>query len=146
MGTPDNPEEYVRFEADDVTIYVARALVEKLEAGATEQPFYLDGYGRYSLILDETWGRRGVSYKELRQQIESLQSQLTPAFVEEAVQALMRQGEDVGGGVNALRLARHLLGNPPLTDVEATWAYQRIRPALRSALEQVPSLYFFEGD
>lgn len=87
-----------------------------------------------------------MSYKELRQQIKSLQSQLTPAFVEEAVNALLRQGEDVGGGVNAMRLARHLLGNPPLTDVEATWAYQRIRPALRSTLEQVPSLYFFEGD
>lgn len=56
MGTPDNLEEYVRFEADDVTVYVARALLEKLDPGATEQSFYIDGYGRYSLTLDEPWG------------------------------------------------------------------------------------------
>jgi hypothetical protein len=53
MGTPDNPEEYVRCDAEDLTIYVARALLEKLEAGATEQIFYIDGYGRYALVLDE---------------------------------------------------------------------------------------------
>jgi hypothetical protein len=87
-----------------------------------------------------------MGYKELRQQIESLQSQLTPPFVEEAVRALMRQGEDVGGGINATRLARHLLGNPPLTDVEASWAYQHLKSALRTAVEQAPSLYFFVGD
>jgi len=87
-----------------------------------------------------------VSYKELRQQIEELQSRLTPAFVEEAVGALLRQGEDVGGGVNAFRLVKHLLGNPQLRDAEVTWAYDRLRPALRSAFEQIPSLYFFEGD
>jgi hypothetical protein len=56
MGTPDNPEEYVRFDADDLTVFVARALLEKLEAGATEQSFYIDGYGRYSLVFDEPWG------------------------------------------------------------------------------------------
>lgn len=87
-----------------------------------------------------------MSYKELRQQIEELQSRLTPAFVEEAVGALLRQGEDVGGGVNAFRLVKHLLGNPQLRDAEVTWAYDRLRPALRSAFEQIPSLYFFEGD
>lgn len=53
MGTPDNPEEYVRCDAEDLTIYVARALLENLEAGATEQIFYIDGYGRYTLVLDE---------------------------------------------------------------------------------------------
>jgi hypothetical protein len=56
MGTPDNLEEYVRFDAEDLTIYVSQALLEKLEAGATEQPFYIDGYGRYSFTLDEPWG------------------------------------------------------------------------------------------
>jgi len=55
MGTPDNPAEYVRFDADDLTIYVAQVLLEKLEVGTTEQPFYIDGHGRYSLILDEPW-------------------------------------------------------------------------------------------
>ncbi len=56
IGAPDNPEEYVRFEADDLTIYVARALLEKMESGATEQPVYIDGYGRFSLVFDEPWG------------------------------------------------------------------------------------------
>lgn len=55
MGTPDNLAEYVRFDADDLTVYVARTLLEKLEVGTTEQPFYIDGYGRYSLILGEPW-------------------------------------------------------------------------------------------
>ena len=87
-----------------------------------------------------------MSYKELRQQIEELRARLTPAFVEEAVGALLRQGEDVGGGVNAFRLVKHLLGNPQLRDAEVTWAYARLKPALRSAFEQIASLYFFEGD
>ena len=87
-----------------------------------------------------------MGYKELRQQVEALNRQLTPVFVENAVRALLRQGEDVGGGVNALRLVKHLLGNPQLRDVEVTWAYERLKPAFRSAFEQVPSLYYFEGD
>jgi hypothetical protein len=85
-------------------------------------------------------------YKELRRQIEELQPRLTPAFVEEEVRALLYQGEDVGGGVNAFRLVKHLLGNPRLRDVEVTWAYDRLKPVLRAAFEQIPSLYFFEGD
>jgi hypothetical protein len=87
-----------------------------------------------------------VAYKELRQQIEELQPRLTPAFVEEEVGVLLRQGEDVGGGVNAIRLVKLLLGNPRLRDVEVIWAYDRLKPALRAAFEQIPSLYFFEGD
>ena len=31
-------------------------------------------------------------------------------------------------------------------DVEVAWAYERLKPALRTALEQVPSLYSFTGD
>ena len=53
MGTPDDLEKYVRFDVGDLTVYVARAL---LEAGATEQSFYIDGYGRYLLVFDEPWG------------------------------------------------------------------------------------------
>jgi hypothetical protein len=56
MGMPDKPTEYVRFDADGLTVYVARALLEKLEAGATEQIFYIDGYGRYTLVFGEPWG------------------------------------------------------------------------------------------
>ena len=87
-----------------------------------------------------------MSYKELRQEIESLQAQLTPAFVENAVRTLVRQGEDVGGGVNMHRLVKHLLGEPQMRDVEAVWTYDQLKPAFRQAFEQIPSLYYFEGD
>jgi hypothetical protein len=30
--------------------------------------------------------------------------------------------------------------------VEAVWAYDRLKPALQAAFEQIPSLYYFEGD
>ena len=85
-------------------------------------------------------------YKELRQQVEDLKSQLTPAFLENEVRALLRQGEDVGGGVNATRLVKHLLGNPQMRDMEAVWAYDHFKPAFQAAFEQIPSLYYFEGD
>jgi hypothetical protein len=38
------------------------------------------------------------------------------------------------------------LGNPQLKDVEATWAYDQLKPAFRAAFEHIPSLYYFEGD
>jgi hypothetical protein len=87
-----------------------------------------------------------MAYKELRQRVQDLQTRLTPAFVEDQARVLLRQGEDVGGGVNAIRLVKHLLGNPQLRDVEAVWAYDRLKPALQAAFEQIPSLYYFEGD
>jgi len=87
-----------------------------------------------------------VKYKEMGQQVEELRTQLTPVFVEETVRTLLRQGEDVGGGVNAIRLVKHLLGAPQLRDIEATWAYERLKKPLLLAVGQVPSLYFFEGD
>ncbi len=87
-----------------------------------------------------------MSYKKLREQVESLKPRLTPAFVEEAVRSLLRQGEDVGGGVNAMRLVKHWLGDFPLGDVELVWAYERLKPAFRAALERIPSLHYFEGD
>jgi hypothetical protein len=71
---------------------------------------------------------------------------LTPAYVEAQVGELLRQGEDVGGGVNAFRLMRHLLGEAAGSDEQVTWAYERLKPALGAALEQVPTLYYFEGD
>ena len=87
-----------------------------------------------------------MSYKELRQRVEEIQPRLTPAFVENVVQAVLRQGEDVGGGVNAIRLVKHLLEEPQMRDVEAVWAYDQLKPAFRQAFEQIPSLYYFEGD
>lgn len=87
-----------------------------------------------------------MKYQDLAQQVEALRSRLTPAFVEDAVRTLLQEGEDVGGGVNATRLVKHLLGVPQMQDVEATWAYDHLKPTLRIALAQIPSLYYFEGD
>ena len=87
-----------------------------------------------------------MEYDELREQLEGLETQLTPTFVEKAVRSLLRQGEDVGGGINATRLVKHLLGNPRLNDAQTVWAYDRLKPTLRITLEQIPSLYYFEGD
>jgi hypothetical protein len=83
---------------------------------------------------------------QLERTVESLRDRLTPAYVQAQVSELLRQGEDVGGGVNAFRLVRHLLGEGAERDEQVTWAYERLKPALGTALEQVPSLYYFEGD
>ena len=87
-----------------------------------------------------------VKVEDVKQRVESLQSRLTPGFVQAQVGELLRRGEDVGGGINAFRLIKHLLGNLARRDEQVTWAYERLKPALRLALEQIPSLYFFEGD
>jgi len=33
-----------------------------------------------------------------------------------------------------------------MRDMEAVWAYGRLKPAFQTAFEQIPSLYYFEGD
>jgi hypothetical protein len=83
---------------------------------------------------------------KLAQALDSLQSRLTPDFVEAQVRALIRQGEDVGGGINAFRLIKHWLGSLAENDVQVSRAYDRLKPALGAALEQTPSLVYFEGD
>jgi hypothetical protein len=87
-----------------------------------------------------------VNGQALRQRVESIQTRLTPSFVEAQVRELLRQGEDVGGGVNAIRLVKYLVGDVGRGDVEATWAYDQLKPGLRAALEEIPALYYFEGD
>ena len=87
-----------------------------------------------------------MTYRELGQQVEQLQSGLTPSSIEESVRTLLRQGDDIGGGVNAIRLVRHLLGDSDLRDAEATWAYDRLKPLFATIFDQIPSLYYFEGD
>ena len=87
-----------------------------------------------------------MTYRQLAQQVEQLRPELTPAFIEAAVRTLLRQGEDIGGGVNTIRLVRHLLGDPQMRDVEATWAYDRFKPTFVTIFDQIPSLYYFEGD
>jgi hypothetical protein len=87
-----------------------------------------------------------MPYKELQQHVEELLPRLTPVLVAKAVRALLHQGEDVGGGINATRLVKHLLGSPQLNDAQTVWAYDHLKPTLRIAFEQIPSLYYFEGD
>ena len=74
--------------------------------------------------------------KTLEHKVVSLQPRLSPAFVEGQVRELLRQGEDIGGGINAFRLTRHLLGDPRASDEQVTWAYERLKPALGAALER----------
>ncbi len=82
----------------------------------------------------------------LQERVDALKATLTPAAVDAAARTLLAQGQDPGGGVSGYRLARHLLNGPDLTDVQVTWAYERLKPLLRALLTQVPSLYYFESD
>jgi len=87
-----------------------------------------------------------MTYRELGHRVKKIETALTASALEETVLTLMRQGEDVGGGVNAIRLVRHLLGDPQMPNPEAVWAYDRLKPGFRTAFEQIPSLFYFEGD
>lgn len=55
MGEPENPDEFVRFEADNLTVYISRKLLATLKPGAKEMIFYVDGYGRFVLRFEEPW-------------------------------------------------------------------------------------------
>jgi hypothetical protein len=87
-----------------------------------------------------------MPYKTLGQQVEALKAQLTPKALEQQTLALLREGPDVGGGVNAFRLVEHLLGRSDLRDAEQVWAYNRLKPTLRALFEQLPALCYVEGD
>jgi len=87
-----------------------------------------------------------AKYRELRERVEQLLAGLTPATLEREVRVLLAEGEDAGGGVNAFRLVKRLLGSPNLSDVETVWAYDQLKPLFRRAFEQIPTLYYFAGD
>jgi hypothetical protein len=55
MGIPESPDRFVRFEVGDLTVYLARELLDKLEPGADRQRFFLDGYGGFWLIFSRPW-------------------------------------------------------------------------------------------
>jgi hypothetical protein len=84
--------------------------------------------------------------KDLRQKVEEVASRATPATLEEAVETLLREGEDLGGGINANRLVKFLLDDPQMEDEDVMWAYDRFKPAFRAAFEENRSFYYFEGD
>ena len=84
--------------------------------------------------------------KDLRQKVEEVESRATPASLEQAVETLLQEGEDVGGGINADRLVKYLLDDPQMEDEDVMWAYDRLKPVFRAAFEENPSLFYFEGD
>jgi hypothetical protein len=53
MARPDNPEDYVPFEVDDLTVYVSRDLLDQQEPGTRRLRFYIGGYGGYWLTFAE---------------------------------------------------------------------------------------------
>jgi len=55
-GRTRQSRRFICFEAGDLTIYVAREFLEKLETGVQQMPFYIDGYGRFWLVFAEPWG------------------------------------------------------------------------------------------
>jgi hypothetical protein len=84
--------------------------------------------------------------EDLRERVEDVESRATPDHLEQAVRALLREGEDVGGGINADRLVKFLLEDPRMADEDVAWAYDRLKPVFRAAFEGHPSFYYFEGD
>lgn len=84
--------------------------------------------------------------EDLMRKVEEVELRATPAYLEEAVETLLREGEDAGGGINADRLVKFLLNDAQMEDGDVVWAYDRLKPAFRAAFEEIPSLFYFEGD
>jgi hypothetical protein len=57
----------------------------------------------------------------------------------------MRHGDDIPGGVNARRLVKHVLASQRVGDVEPVWLYDWLKPASRTASEQIRALFCLEG-
>lgn len=82
----------------------------------------------------------------LRRRTEAVKARLTGEMLQEAVLTLWRQEEDLGGGVNADRVVRHLLDGPRMRDEDVVWAYDQLKPLFRDAFEEDASFCYFEGD
>jgi hypothetical protein len=82
---------------------------------------------------------------DLEQHIALLESELTPIFVERVVRELLQQRMDGGSGVGAIRVVMHLVSDLTQRYAEIMPIYHRLKPALRAAVEQSPSLRFLEG-
>ncbi len=51
MGAPDQPDDFVRLQAEDLTIYLARDIWEQIKPGQTKLLLGVFGYGRFWLYL-----------------------------------------------------------------------------------------------
>ena len=91
-----------------------------------------------------------LTREELKQRIEPLTPTVEVSVVKRALQELEREGEDVGGGISGFRLAeyllRDLLQSPSLTETEVTWGYPYLKPAVVTAIGELPGYELVEGD
>jgi hypothetical protein len=51
MGAPDQPDDFVRLQAEDLTIYLARDIWEQIKPGQSELLVGVSSYGRFWLHL-----------------------------------------------------------------------------------------------
>jgi len=49
MGKPENEQDYIRFMAEDIEVYLSKEIWEGLDPQATELRFAIAGYGRFYL-------------------------------------------------------------------------------------------------
>jgi hypothetical protein len=82
---------------------------------------------------------------DLEQCMALLEGDLTPLYVERVVRELLQQRKDGGSGVGAIRVVMHLVHDLTHRDADLMPIYYRLKPALRAAVEQSPSLWFLEG-
>ncbi len=54
MGVPDRSDDFVRLQADDLTVFVAQEIWGKLKPQQSKLLVSLQGYGRFWVHLDWT--------------------------------------------------------------------------------------------
>jgi hypothetical protein len=59
MGKPENPEEYVRFQDDDIEIYLAKDIFDRLGPETEKILFAVQDYGRFWLRFKDEKIKRG---------------------------------------------------------------------------------------
>jgi len=52
MDKPENEQDYIRFMAEDIEVYLSKEIRAGLDPQATELRFAIAGYGRFYLKFD----------------------------------------------------------------------------------------------
>lgn len=52
MDKPENEQDYIRFMAEDIEVYLSKEIREGLDPETTELRFAIAGYGRFYLKFD----------------------------------------------------------------------------------------------
>jgi hypothetical protein len=52
MGKPENEQDYIRFMAEDIEVYLSKEIWEELDPKAAKLRFAIAGYGRFYLKFD----------------------------------------------------------------------------------------------